>query len=123
MSAAELAAALHTRATVIARWEAGKQPPSVAALLAISLALDCPIGELVPVDVRNVHILTRSRAALEDQAQQDAIAAIKRSGGNLSAAGRDLGVHKNTVRLRLHKAGLAHLIRPYHRTRRKPEAP
>lgn len=55
ISAAELAAALGSSRTVIFRWERGENPPHLSAILAISLALDCPLSELLPMDARRIY--------------------------------------------------------------------
>lgn len=55
VSASELAAALGSCRTVIFKWERGEVAPHLKCLLAISLALDCPLSELIPQDARRIY--------------------------------------------------------------------
>ena len=55
VAASELAAAIGSSVTVIYRWEKGVNPPHLSSLLAISLALDCPLSALIPTDVRKAY--------------------------------------------------------------------
>jgi transcriptional regulator with XRE-family HTH domain len=102
----ELAAALHTAPAVIQRWERGSNTPSIAALLAVSLALDCPLGELVPSDVRNVHVLLQPPADHTEARRAELVTVMEHAKGNVAAAARKLGLTRKAVAERLKRFGL-----------------
>lgn len=51
IAAVELAAALGVSAPAVMHWAAGREQPSLRRLLSISLALGCPLTDLLPDEV------------------------------------------------------------------------
>ena len=107
VSCDELAAALHCTSKAITRWELGTQCPSMPALLAVSLALDCALNDLMPADVRNVHVMLESPETRTERERAETHAAFAKAEGNVHEAARILGITRGRMRGRLRRFGEA----------------
>jgi len=107
ISVDELAASIGGCREKIFSWERGECLPSLPTLLAVSLALGCSLGSLVPSEIRGVHVMVRSGVERRRSEMRASVAAaLAQTGWNVTAAAKLMGVQRSTLSHRIGRLGL-----------------
>lgn len=114
----ELEAAIGCSKSIVRQWERGEKTTSLGTLVAISRALNCALGDLIPHEIRNVVVVKTTAAEEISKRRRTAEILLARAGGSVKEAAKLAGVNANTMSHRLKRLGVQVDKKPGRRDKR-----